>query len=176
MTPQQLLAKSKEMLDEVNQCRKDDSEIDINGNGRNAFEVYDAIKWYHDLITKYVKSAGGEPEKMYARLKENNDWEGETWCFYIPVQGNEKAIDKLRKLCEQLNEEEEFSCSIDDEFVPESAVDVLVKYGESGYFDDHNKLEGKLVLPKKMPTRITDKVRQDWSERMCKGGISEMMK
>lgn len=34
----------------------------------------------------------------YMMFTENNEWEGETWNFFIPIEGNEAVIEKIRKL------------------------------------------------------------------------------
>jgi len=89
----------------------------------------------------------------YIKYTEFNDWEGETWHFYIPIKGNEEAVTDLRGICDG-----ECYC-VADELIPEEEVDVLVKHSAVGYMRKHNKLSGKLT-----PT-----------EDLYKGGIVKMM-
>lgn len=92
---------------------------------------------------------------FYVCLTENNDWEGEVWRFYIPVEGNEAAIEKLRAIIESAVEEAGPNPSADDEIpysvsirtYTEAEVDLLCEDVEDGYFASHNKTEGITLLP-----------------------------
>lgn len=42
-------------------------------------------------------------ENKYFLFTEVNDWEGETWNFYINLSLNEKYLDLFKKLSEKLN-------------------------------------------------------------------------
>lgn len=77
----------------------------------------------------------------YVKFSEINDWEGETWHFWIPAEGNEEALKALQSA---LGESEEYELDLTP--VPESEVDVLVKHTDSGYMAYHNKLSGALTL------------------------------
>lgn len=81
----------------------------------------------------------------YVRFIENNDWEGEVWHFWIPVEGNEDTISILRRIVDG----ETYSMS--DNALPESSVDVLVAAnaweGNCSYDDANTKLSGRLFLP-----------------------------
>lgn len=95
---------------------------------------------------------------FYIQFSENNDYEGETWHRYIPVAGNEKAIERLRELVnaqEPDAEEDEDSEESGGPFglregtLTETEVDVLVKYANDDsttYSAAHGKLEGILDL------------------------------
>lgn len=48
-------------------------------------------------------------KKSYIEFKEINDWEGETWIRYIPLENNEEALNLLLSLnneseCYEVNE------------------------------------------------------------------------
>lgn len=80
----------------------------------------------------------------YAQLTENNDWEGETWHFYIPIEGNEATLDRLADTL-TLMADEAFELELAP--IPEMEVDILVKRGgDTSYMAAHNKLAGRLVL------------------------------
>ncbi len=80
--------------------------------------------------------------KTYLCWTENNAWEGETWNFYIPVPGNEKALESLRKKLGDLGECGGFELQANP--VTEKEVDRLVKHDNdhTDYLNAHNKLKG----------------------------------
>lgn len=100
--------------------------------------------------------------KIYTIFRECNDWEGETWNFYIPTEGNESEIAKLA-LAIKNSPEYSLEGSID-----ESDVDVLVKHDEGGYMAFHNKLSGKLSIGT-LHITVDD-------DPLYKGGIKEFIK
>lgn len=106
--------------------------------------------------------------KLYVELIEYNDWEGETWSFWIPVPGNEDAIESLRHI---LTDSFAIDCfEMGETLLSESKLDFLIKRskGETSYLSRHNKLRGVLKLPDKTPGEVID--------AFYKGGIREMVK
>jgi hypothetical protein len=93
-----------------------------------------------------VQDAQASPDSLYIQLVENNEWEGETWHFYIPVAGNEKAIGALSTLIQLWDQDpEEPEYAISAKRLTEAQVDALVEYGSTGgYMAEHNKLAGRL--------------------------------
>lgn len=85
--------------------------------------------------------------KKYAQLLEHNQHEGETWCYWLQMDGNEVAIDTLVDLIEEeeLEDEYEFTGIIAYDF----EVEVLLRLGNFGYgyMSQHHKFEGKLEFP-----------------------------
>jgi hypothetical protein len=104
-------------------------------------------------------------ENKYIKFTEENDSEGETWDFYIPVEGNMEAI-KLLDRCIASEEAEDEYC-IDLLEIPENEVDILCKHTRSGYYDYENKLEGILRLPD-----ISD---SELMGQLYKGGIKDFV-
>jgi hypothetical protein len=100
-------------------------------------------------------------DKKFASFVEINDYEGETWYFFIPVEGNEEAIKTLK---EHLRGSEQFGFDFDE--VDEYVVDILCERSINGYMPSHNKTHGKLVLPDDM---------EDIEEILPKGGIEGLM-
>jgi len=80
----------------------------------------------------------------YTPFVEHDIWEGETWKFYIQLEGNETAIEALR---DHLTDDEDASEVFEmPEVDPlsEDDVDDLVAHGGYGYLPFHTKLEGTL--------------------------------
>lgn len=92
-----------------------------------------------------------EPDKVrrYVKFTESNEWEGETWHFYIPIAGNEEAIALLReKIADpdfQDPEGDPLEYVLAEEELTEVEVDTLVRHGDiDGYMPEHNKLQGRI--------------------------------
>lgn len=98
----------------------------------------------------------------YVKLTEHNDWEGETWHFYIPLEGNEAALKVLQSKIAGL--EDEYELDLEHPIALED-VNALLNHGngDTSYMDAHNKLEGFLDLIKLE------------SQGLYKGGIKSMM-
>jgi hypothetical protein len=116
-------------------------------------------------------------ELNYATLTEHNEWEGETWHFYVPIAGNEDALGQLAAALGGLEsswagEPEDSPYELDMEPVPESEVDVLVKRGgDTDYMAAHNKLAGRLVLS----DEALGKLRAGDVDPLYKGRIADYM-
>lgn len=115
----------------------------------------------------------------YVRFTEANEWEGETWHFFIPLEGNEKVLDRLRNLVEGLNAEEgDAQFTVASDTLSDGEVEVLSRsneWVESGYMPTFNKLSGTLTLPIRISNQDED---VDWNEMLdafYKGGIRKMM-
>jgi hypothetical protein len=107
------------------------------------------------------------PERQYLKLTENNEWEGETWHFFVPVQGNEEATKLLKQLVMSYGGEE---FELDDKLYSESEVDTLVRNTDSGYMDHYNKLSGTI----KLGALRGIKADEDFTEKFYKGGIRDI--
>lgn len=107
----------------------------------------------------------------YATFTEDNEWEGETWRFYIPVEGNETALTELRALVDQTDE----SYHLNLVPIPERDVDARVAApDDNGYMHGHNKLSGRLLVPSLDSLRAT--LGENWAdEAFYKGGIKDWM-
>lgn len=107
----------------------------------------------------------------YRKLTEINDNEGETWHFFIPVPGNEAALDSLAKMLDVRDLEDAYRLSKD--MFTEVEVDTLVKYADNtGYMTEHNKLAGILDI-KKLEIALDS---NDVYEALYKGGIRDFLK
>jgi hypothetical protein len=82
----------------------------------------------------------------YLKFTEVNDHEGETWHHYLPIEGNEAALEQLRAYLAKAKTEchWEFPYELGTEPIAESDVDTLVKHADMGYMAQHNKVAGVL--------------------------------
>lgn len=105
----------------------------------------------------------------YATFTENCDWEGETWRFYIPVEGNEEALAALRKRVTVDDDDQVYTLGT----VPltEAEVDVRVAGPDDcDYLPAHTKLAGTLNLEV-----IEGKDDGDLFDVLYKGGIKDLV-
>ncbi len=104
----------------------------------------------------------------YFKFTEYNDWEGESWNFYIPIEGNTIPVEDLKTFIKNFSFEDMYK--IDDKPYTEEEVKILCDNTESGYMDFHNRLSGKLILPelKVEDCNIVD-------DPFYKGGIENLM-
>jgi|ERR1044072_3134392 hypothetical protein len=102
--------------------------------------------------------------REFYQITEHNDWEGETWKFYLVKDGNEKYIDKLKKAVEKFDEYGDV-LEISETLVPEFEVDILVKHADSNYMMSHNKVD-KVLDPKTLVTKNQEK----FFDHINKGG------
>lgn len=112
----------------------------------------------------------------FVRLKENNEWEGETWFFWLQRNGNDEALANLAALLDShplLSET--FTLTLDRE-KSEVEVDELVKqavkdYDEDGGYTYHDhKITGTFVWP------AEEKSVEDWAQDLNKGSIKDFFK
>lgn len=104
----------------------------------------------------------------YRRFIETNDHEGETWNFWLQVDGNMVALAVLGDKLDELNKpliDRPFVLATDQ--LEGHEVDLLARYGESGYMKQHNKVDGSLRLPKDFTSMDDEAV----TDRLYKGGI-----
>lgn len=104
----------------------------------------------------------------FVRFQESNDHEGETWNFWLQVDGNEAELDKLAAALKAWEEWADSGCEYQlflEEPVTESEVDILIKHSRSGYMRFENKVTGTLKVPEDLPD-------EDQFDGLYKGGIT----
>jgi hypothetical protein len=102
---------------------------------------------------------------QFIKFTERNQHEGETWRFYLQVDGNEDQITKLRRLLAGYNVKPSISYELDDQLLEETTVDALVEHGDDeGYMPAHNKVVGRFVCPDDLGHR---------ADELYKGSIEE---
>lgn len=104
----------------------------------------------------------------FVKLTENNDNEGESWNFFLQLDGNEKALEQLAVNINTFDDNEE-SFELNLTPIDEADVDVLVKHTRQGYFDYENKVTGTFTCPDWEDY-------EDFIDDLYKGGIQRYFK
>lgn len=109
----------------------------------------------------------------YVKFTEHNEQEGETWHFWIPLDGSEATLAELKlALNERDPEGEEYDLDL-SQSLSETEVDVLLRYGgDTNYMAAHNKLSGVLVFTPAAIARIKDPE----DDPFYKGGIRQFVR
>ena len=107
----------------------------------------------------------------YRRFVETNEHEGETWTFWLQADGNADALailgNHLDGLYEDFGEWDECPFVLEDDQLEGHEVDLLALCSDSGYMNQHNKIEGVLRLP----ANFADLDFEAVSKCLYKGGI-----
>lgn len=117
----------------------------------------------------------------FIKLTEENEWEGETWRFWLQVDGNEDELARLRGAIDsvaQLYDGGEPGCPFTlaalSQIKDESYVDTLIEQAEEedgGYMASDDKVTGVLKVPDwPAPADFGSQIEQD----LYKGGIREL--
>lgn len=111
---------------------------------------------------------------LYVQFGEQNGHEGETWTFWLQLDGNEASLNRLRDVIaeyeEASGEESEYTLDLDVR-LPERAVDVLVEHGGGGYMAYHTKVSGVLTVPDDLLQHTEYGPSLD---RLYKGGVQDL--
>jgi len=92
--------------------------------------------------------------KTYVKFTEENDHEGETWTFWLPVEGNEHALAAFAEwLADQGPRVEDYNLELEAR-ESEERVAALVEHGGSGYMAYHTKVSGLMSSPPDNPDRL----------------------
>ena len=113
----------------------------------------------------------------FVRLTENNDHEGESWNFWLQLDGNEVELQELKKFLSENGFEDEFQYELDLTEVDESEVDILVKHSKSGYMSYENKVVGKFKMFPIERKEYYDSDDWKWelgNDTLYKGGIESL--
>lgn len=102
---------------------------------------------------------------QFIKFTERNHHEGETWRFYLQVDGNEEQITKLRKMLAAYDTTPAISYTLDDQLLDEATVNALVEQADDeGYMPAHNKVTGRFKCPDDLGHR---------ADELYKGSIEE---
>lgn len=112
----------------------------------------------------------------FIKLVEHNDHEGETWRFWLQLDGNEEELHKLQEFIKEHDLSEEFALYTKE--IDESEVDILVKHTMSGYMDYDNKLTGTFTMKELDTSELDDEdeIYESALELLYKGAVEEMFK
>lgn len=108
-------------------------------------------------------------KREFISFKEYNDWEGEVWEVFIPLEENREAIELLKKHFEKLSPmfQEAFSF---DKVVTESEAETLAKHSDCGYMDRYSIFDGKLN-----PKPLLQMNEEELFDALYKGKIYEYL-
>jgi hypothetical protein len=102
----------------------------------------------------------------FVPFTENNEWEGETWTFWLQLDGNE---DELVRLFGKLSAEEFDSYTLDlNTIESEGRVEALEEYANQGYMSSDMVITGTFTCPETKG--------EDLDRALYKGGIEFMFK
>ena len=117
----------------------------------------------------------------YAKFTEHNEWEGETWHFWIPINGNATALETLDAAIDARNAvnaeaSDKSPFELDLTPVPEAEVDAVIKRtaDDCGYMMPHTKLAGSLVISPEVLARL-ESGDPEGEDEFYKGGIRDFM-
>lgn len=100
----------------------------------------------------------------FIKFTENNDHEGETWYFWLQIDGNREELSKLAEFLDEMGVSDYYTLEWNE--WDEAFVDFAVQEGGWGYMNNHNKVTGKFIMPE-------DEADEDW---LYKGGIEDYFK
>lgn len=115
----------------------------------------------------------------FRRFVETNDHEGETWNFWLQVDGNKNTLDLLGDQLGKLQKLIDWPFVLTAEQLEEREVDLLIRFGESGYMNQHNKVNGACWLPAVFATTdftslVYGEVTDEVTDLLYKGGIQKL--
>lgn len=100
------------------------------------------------------------PIVKYFSIREDNEWEGETWFFFFPYYRNELSREMLKKLDVFLKDIRTFS--IEDYCLPRKLVKLLCEYSQNergGYMTRYNEMYE--YIDNKSVQRLLDNLEPD---------------
>lgn len=100
----------------------------------------------------------------FIKFVENNDHEGETWFFWLQIDGNREELSKLAEFLDEMDVSDYYTLEWNE--WDEQFVDFAVEEGGWGYMNNHNKVTGKFIMPE-------DELNDLW---LYKGGIEDYFK
>lgn len=86
----------------------------------------------------------------FVEFFEDNEHEGETWRFWLQLDGNLAELRRLERAIIEVSSAHSYGCDYEldlDTPVSEHDVDVLVSRSRRGYMKYETKVVGRLKLP-----------------------------
>ena len=84
-------------------------------------------------------------EQTYVRFTENCDWEGESWNFYLPVEGNEEALAWLRALIADGDVSDQYEVGEEEAYTWAEVKTLARSHSQTTYLQEHTVLSGRLA-------------------------------
>lgn len=114
----------------------------------------------------------------FVKFTENNDNEGESWNFWLQLDGNEAQLKELQSWLGTFDDDGE-SYELNMTPVDESEVDIVVKHTDQGYMDYNNKVTGVFTCPQPEGDVANYEADEGWdflSDNFYKGRIARHFK
>lgn len=105
----------------------------------------------------------------FVPFTENNEHEGETWTFWLQLEGNVEELAWLKE-CVSKGQDDNYDYPYDLDLntaEDEMIVDKLVEHGHMGYMNSHHKVKGLCTFPESL---IVD------DGPLYKGGVEDFFK
>ena len=96
-------------------------------------------------------------------LTEHNDHEGETWSFFVPVEGNEEAVDLIERYVKQVRDEDEYPYEVERLRVHLNTVEIVATH--EGYMASHT------IIPKLDLAKVREQVAHLLEELLVVHGV-----
>lgn len=106
----------------------------------------------------------------FVPFTEENEWEGETWTFWLQLDGNEEELVRLYEL---LSDQETYTLDLNDA-EDEASVERICNRAGVGYFLSDQLIMGKFTCPDKDDYNVEDGRYLD--EMFYKGRIERYFK
>lgn len=109
----------------------------------------------------------------FVKWEETNDHEGETWFFWLQVDGNEEELLKLNSLVDDYQGE---SYYLHSKTWAEEFIDFAVEEGGWGYMNTHTKVKGVFTCPDYQKSSEGLRLDEWFDEVFYKGRIEDHFK
>jgi len=104
---------------------------------------------------------------QFVKFVEHNEYEGETWNFYLQTEDNEVALNGLKNAIASYDPDNDIY-RLTDTHLTEEEVDTLVKYSDSGYMPFETKVVGNFDISLLQLNPVTA------DDNLYKGGIRDL--
>lgn len=117
----------------------------------------------------------------FAKFTEKNEWEGETWRFWLQVDGNEAELTVLNATLLKvaaLYDGDDPPFMLSPTYRAERYVDFLIEQAEEdedGYMASDHKITGKLTVPD-WPDPGPEEYDNAIERALYKGGIAKLFR
>lgn len=107
---------------------------------------------------------------QFVKFTEHNENEGESWLFWLQLDGNEEQLRQLQSWIGTFDDDGEFY-ELDMTPVEEAMVDFAVRHiNNTTYINENNKVTGYFICPEVTPSDEGDGI--EWLiDHFYKGNI-----
>lgn len=124
--------------------------------------------FFPDKKENFCVLCSSKHENKFIQIREANEWEGETWYHLVKVNGNERAITKIKSLIKKFGPS--YGMSYLETYFPESMVNKLMPINDTGYMNKYGKNLKKITLSDLKNV----KTEEDFGKTFYKGRFREI--